>query len=175
MGPPSRVSVPRRARVYSTSFGALERPVSEQAVVANADSQPSEKRVQQDTDAHCRPGGLPENGDDAQVHGNEESGFDGLELVANGNGRRGRQRHTDLSHEVTSIARPGIRSKPAVFLSVDVRVPCWIQTPKEEGPGETTPSPFCEAIRLASEKIIPEAGEPSHNSTASGGAKTLTR
>ena len=54
-------------------FRALERPVSEQAVVANADSQPSEKRVQEDADADCRPSGLPENGDDAQVHGNNES------------------------------------------------------------------------------------------------------
>ena len=91
-------------------LGALERPVSEQAVVAHADSQPSENRVQQDAEAHCRPSGLPENGDDAQVHRNDESGFDGLELVANGNGRRGRQRHTKLSHVVSSIARQGIRS-----------------------------------------------------------------
>ena len=89
-------------------FRAFERTVREQAMIAHADSQSSEEGVQEDADADCRPGCMPENADDSQMHGNQEAHFDRLELVANGNGWSGRERHTDLSHEITSNARPGI-------------------------------------------------------------------
>jgi hypothetical protein len=75
---------PQQGEDVFQSFGALKRPVGEQAVVTHADSQSSKKRVHQDAEADCRPGGLPENGDDAQVHRHDESGFDGFKLVAEG-------------------------------------------------------------------------------------------
>jgi hypothetical protein len=67
-------------------FGAFERTVSEQAMIAHANSQPSEKGVQENADADCRPCCVPENADDPQMHGKEEAHFDRLELVANRNG-----------------------------------------------------------------------------------------
>ena len=100
---------------------------------------------------------MPENGDDAQVHRNDESGFDGLELVAKGDGRRSRQCHTELSHVVSSNAHPGIRPRPPVFYWM-YECPVGFRHQKERT-GETTPSPFCEAVRLASEKIIPAGGQ----------------
>jgi hypothetical protein len=60
--------------------------MGEQAMIAHADSQPSEKGVQENADANCSPRSMPENADDPQMHGKEEAHFDRLELVANGNG-----------------------------------------------------------------------------------------
>jgi hypothetical protein len=131
--------------------------VSEQAVVANANSQPSEKRVQQNADTYGRPRGVPEHTNDPQMHGNEETYFDGLELVANGNRLRGRQRHADWRHKITSNACPGIRPKPAVFYWM---YDCPVEFRHQERRArETNPLPFSETIRLASGMIIPVRGQ----------------
>lgn len=122
-------------------------------MISNADSQSTEKKVQEDADANSQPCGVPEYSDDAQVHCRKEADFDGLELVTNRNGWSGRERHTYLSHEDTSNARPDIRPKAAgSFLMYDCPVEIRHQGRRAR---ETNPSPFCEAIRLASEIIIP--------------------
>src|SRR5579863_7959304 len=97
--------------------------MSQQAVIANADSQPSKDRMQQDADTNRRPGGLPENRNDPQVHGKDETSLNGSELVANGDVRSGRQGHTDLRHAVSSNAYLHLLPRPAVFI-LDLQSPC---------------------------------------------------
>ena len=126
-------------------------------MIPDANSQPSEKGVQKDADANRRPCCVPENADDSQMHGKKEAHFDRLELVANGNGWSGRERHTDLSHEITSNARLGIWPKPAVSYGM---ILCPVDF-RHQGrrARETNPSLFCEAISSASKSIIPLCGQ----------------
>ena len=140
-------------------------------MIAHADPQPSEEGVQQDADADRRPCRMPEDGDDSQMHGNEKADFNGLELVANGDGRRGRQRHTNLSHEDYLKCLPGRESKPAVFSRMN-------ECPVEFGlPGrrakETNPRPFAKRSAWHQRLLYLCAGKPAHNSTPSGRSEKL--
>src|SRR5690242_18856651 len=92
--------------------------MSQQAMIPNADAKTTEECVQKYADADGCPGGLPKGSDNSEVHGEQEANFDGFELVADGSDRSGRQRHTDLSHEVTSNAGPGVWPKLAVIQGI---------------------------------------------------------
>src|SRR3990172_3754335 len=74
---------PQRRKGVFERLRTTERPMRQEPVVADANAEPSADPVQQEANAHGRPGCVPESGKGCQMNSQKIDGLCGTEAVSN--------------------------------------------------------------------------------------------